>query len=126
MAMAISAQTGVKAWSLCADTRDALGASYIYMRSDDETQTRDLAEITYTRLLTAGTWIMRRRISGFWRPRRLRGNDFLHQNHGVAWCADRLRNHAIYFAATQRIVRAYGKGQISTTTSVHSGPLLVL
>ena len=31
--------------------RDAVGPSLLYMRSDDKTRTRELAEVTYTRLL---------------------------------------------------------------------------
>ena len=40
---------GVANYSLTA--RDAVGASSIYMRSDDEAKTRQLTEATYTRLL---------------------------------------------------------------------------
>ena len=44
--------------------RDAFGASATYMRSDDESKTRDLAELTYTRLVKR--WNMRDAQANIW------------------------------------------------------------
>jgi hypothetical protein len=93
--------------------RDALGASYIYMRSDDDTRTRDLAEITYTRLLKR--WNMDHAQANIWflgGIGGLRGNDFdgtkTMISPGVQIDYETTR---LYFAATQRMYRAYGKGK---------------
>ncbi len=93
--------------------RDALGASYIYMRSDDEAKTRDLAEITYTRLVKR--WNMDNAQANFWFMGGiggLRGNDFdgtkTMVSPGVQFDYETTR---VYFAATQRFYRAYGKGE---------------
>ena len=44
--------------------RDAVGPSLLYMRSDDETTTRELAEVTYTRLLQR--WNLRDAQANVW------------------------------------------------------------
>lgn len=93
--------------------RDAFGASTTYMRSDDETKTRDLNEVTYTRLLQrwnekdsqANVWF----VSGIGSMR----IDDQHKNDhtetaispGVQFDYETTR---VYFAATERLYRASG------------------
>jgi hypothetical protein len=87
---------------------DAVGASYIYMRSDDESKTRDLTEVTYTRLVKR--WNMKDAQANFWFMGGiggLRGNDFdgtkTMVSPGVQFDYETTR---VYFAATQRLYRA--------------------
>ncbi len=57
--------------------RDAVGPSLLYMRSDDKTRTRELAEVTYTRLLKR--WNLPHAQANIWFVGGLgavRGNDF--------------------------------------------------
>ncbi len=57
--------------------RDAVGAAGLYMRSDDKRRTRDLAELTYTRLLQR--WNLPEAQANIWfigGLGNLRGNDF--------------------------------------------------
>jgi len=57
--------------------RDAVGPSLLYMRSDDKTKTRELAEVTYTRLLKR--WNLPHAQANVWfvgGVGALRGNDF--------------------------------------------------
>lgn len=57
--------------------RDAIGATGLYMRSDDKTLTRELAELTYTRLLQR--WNMPEAQANVWfigGAGSVRGNDF--------------------------------------------------
>ncbi|EWS56681.1 hypothetical protein [Methylibium sp. T29] len=44
--------------------RDAIGIGGLFMRSDDERMTRDVAELTYTRLMVGGTCRMPRPTPG--------------------------------------------------------------
>lgn len=94
--------------------RDAIGASAIYMRSDDKTRSRTLEELTYTRLLKrwnmpdaqANVWLM----GGIGA---LQGkDDRAHQNQsfdkvmltpGMQFDYETTR---VYFAATYRFYRA--------------------
>lgn len=57
--------------------RDAVGPSWLYMRSDDKARTRDLAEVTYTRLLKR--WNLPHAQANVWfigGVGAVRGNDF--------------------------------------------------
>ena len=57
--------------------RDAVGPSLLYLRSDDETQTRELAEVAYTRLLKR--WNLPHAQANVWFVGGIgvvRGNDF--------------------------------------------------
>jgi hypothetical protein len=57
--------------------RDAVGPSLLYMRSDDKTKTRELAEVAYTRLLKR--WILPHAQANVWFVGGLgavRGSDF--------------------------------------------------
>lgn len=57
--------------------RDAIGPSTLYMRSDDETKSRELAEVTYTRLVKR--WNMPHAQANVWfigGVGSVRGNDF--------------------------------------------------
>jgi hypothetical protein len=58
-------------------SRDALGAGYLYMRADDESKTREMAEATYTRLVKR--WNFPNAQANVWFVAGLgavRGNDF--------------------------------------------------
>jgi len=88
--------------------RDALGISYIYMRSDDETKTRELGEVTYTRLVKR--WNTRDAQANLWffgGVGELRGNDFdgtkTMVSPGVQFDYETTR---VYFAATERLYHA--------------------
>ncbi len=88
--------------------RDALGVSYTYMRSDDEAKTRDLAEVTYTRLLKR--WNMDHAQANLWFMGgigKLRGNDFdgtkTMVSPGIQFDYETTR---IYFAITERFYHA--------------------
>jgi len=90
--------------------RDALGASGLYMRSDDKARTRDLAELTCTRLLAR--WNQKEAQSNLWfmgGVGTLRGNDFSGNKTmftpGVQYDYETKR---LYFAATARLYRAPG------------------
>jgi hypothetical protein len=67
-----------EAWVNYAVTpRDALGIGALYMRSDDQAITRDLAELTYTRLVKR--WNFPNAQANVWLPigiGEIRGNDF--------------------------------------------------
>jgi hypothetical protein len=88
--------------------RDALGASALYMRSDDESKSRQLADVTYTRLLKrwnlpqaqANIWFL-----GGFGP--VTGNDFvgfkLMASPGIQADYETTR---VYASATARLYRA--------------------
>jgi hypothetical protein len=90
--------------------RDAVGAGYLFMRSDDKAKERKLAEINYTRLLhrwnlpdaQANVWL-------FASVGRMTGNDFSGSKTayapGVQLDYETTR---VYLAATSRLYRAEG------------------
>jgi hypothetical protein len=90
--------------------RDAIGAGGLYMRSDDETRTRTLAEVNYTRL--AQRWNLEDAQANVWLfagVGAIRGNDFsgskLALAPGVQLDYETTR---VYLAATARLYRANG------------------
>jgi len=87
---------------------DALGVSATYMRSDDETKTRQLGEITYTRLLKR--WNMPDAQANLWFAGGvgiINGDDFdgakAMVTPGIQFDYETRR---IYFAVTERLYRA--------------------
>lgn len=109
MGMADVSPNWREAWVNYALTaRDAIGAGGLYMRSDDETRTRTLAEVNYTRLLKrwnlpdaqANVWL-------FAGAGAIRGNDFRGSKPvlapGVQVDYETTR---VYLAATARLYRA--------------------
>jgi hypothetical protein len=90
--------------------RDALGASTLYMRSDDESKSRQLADVTYTRLVKR--WNMPQAQANIWflgGLGRVTGNDFvgskLMASPGVQVDYETTR---VYASATARLYRADG------------------
>lgn len=90
--------------------RDALGATGVYMRSDDKEKTRDAAEITYTHLFKR--WNLRDAQANLWfigGIGGIRGNDFdgtkTMVTPGIQFDYETTR---VYFAATGRLYRAEG------------------
>jgi hypothetical protein len=90
--------------------RDAVGAGGLYMRSDDESTSRTLVELTYTRL--AQRWNLPHAQANVWLfagAGSIRGNDFsgarLALAPGVQVDYETTR---IYLAATGRLYRAKG------------------
>ncbi|HSH72027.1 MAG TPA: hypothetical protein VK974_03120 [Methylophilaceae bacterium] len=88
--------------------RDAFGISGTYMRSDDETKTRDLAELTSTRLVKR--WNMRDAQANLWFSGgigTLSGNDFdgskTMVSPGLQFDYETTR---IYFAVAEKLYRA--------------------
>jgi len=88
--------------------RDAFGVSGTYMRSDDETKTRDLAELTYTRLVKR--WNMRDAQANLWFSGgigTLSGNDFdgskTMVSPGLQFDYETTR---VYFAVAEKLYRA--------------------
>ncbi len=109
MAMGDVSENWREAWTNYALTpRDALGAGYVFMRSDDKTKERKLAEINYTRLLhrwnlpdaQANVWL-------FGSVGRMTGNDFSGSKTayapGIQLDYETTR---VYLAATSRLYRA--------------------
>ena len=100
-----------ESWANYAFTaRDAIGAGGLYMRSDDETKTRTLAEVNYTRLLRR--WNLEDAQANVWLFAgigSIRGNDFagtkLAYAPGVQVDYETTR---VYLAATARLYRATG------------------
>jgi hypothetical protein len=100
-----------ESWANYAFTaRDAIGAGGLYMRSDDETKTRTLAELNYTRLFKR--WNLEKAQANVWLFAGLgaiRGNDFegskLAYAPGVQLDYETTR---VYLAATARLYRASG------------------
>ena len=111
MAMADFSPNWREAWANHALTaRDAIGAGGLYMRSDDGTRARTLAEVNYTRLLTR--WNLAHAQANVWFFAGLgtiRGNDFAGSR--LAWApgvqAD-FETTRVYLAATARLYRAEG------------------
>jgi hypothetical protein len=90
--------------------RDALGASTLYMRSDDESKSRQLADVTYTRLVKR--WNFPQAQANIWFLGGLgyvTGNDFvgskLMASPGVQVDYETTR---VYASATARLYRADG------------------
>jgi hypothetical protein len=90
--------------------RDAIGGGYLYMRSDDKSKDRELAEATYTRLLTR--WNMPSAQANIWFVGGLgaiRGNDFsgsrFAYSPGVQADYETTR---IHFGGAARLYRARG------------------
>lgn len=88
--------------------RDAFGAGGLYMRSDDKTRTRTLAEVNYTRLLRR--WNLEHAQANLWffaGVGGIEGNDFSGTRLAVApgVQAD-FETTRIYLAATSRLYRA--------------------
>lgn len=109
MGMADVSPNWREAWVNYALTpRDAIGAGGLYMRSDDETRTRTLAEVNYTRLLKR--WNLADAQANVWffaGAGAIRGNDFqgskLVLAPGVQVDYETTR---VYLAATARLYRA--------------------
>ncbi len=111
MAMGDASENWREAWTNYALTpRDAIGVGYVFMRSDDKSKQRKLAEINYTRLLhrwnlpdaQANVWL-------FGSVGSMTGNDFSGSKTayapGVQLDYETTR---VYFAATSRLYRAEG------------------
>lgn len=90
--------------------RDALGPSLLYMRSDDERRSRDLAELAYTRLIQR--WNLPHAQANVWFIGGLggiRGNDFAGTR--TAWTPGLQVDYEttrVYAMATARMYRAEG------------------
>ncbi|MEQ1686458.1 MAG: hypothetical protein ABL916_22640 [Burkholderiaceae bacterium] len=100
-----------ESWANYAFTaRDAIGGGGLYVRSDDETKTRALAEVNYTRLLKR--WNMENAQANVWLFAgigSIRGSDFPGSKFA---CAPGLQvdyeTTRVYLAATTRLYRATG------------------
>jgi hypothetical protein len=109
MAMGDFSPSWREAWVNFATTpRDALGVGALYMRSDDETRTRTLAEVNYTRLLKR--WNLEHAQANLWffaGAGAIRGNDFSGSKTLLApgIQAD-YETTRVYLAATVRLYRA--------------------
>ena len=111
MAMGDFSPNWREAWANYAVTpRDALGVGALSMRSDDESKTRTLAELNYTRLLQR--WNLEHAQANVWLfagVGALRGNDFAGDKAaltpGVQLDFETTR---VYLAATARLYRAAG------------------
>lgn len=111
MAMGDVSETWREAWVNYAYTpRDALGAGYVQMKSDDKSKQRNLAEVNYTRLLHR--WNLPQAQANVWlfgSVGRISGNDFSGSKTayapGVQFDYETTR---VYFAATSRLYRAEG------------------
>ncbi|MBC7991870.1 MAG: hypothetical protein H7Z15_01325 [Rhizobacter sp.] len=88
--------------------RDAIGVGGLFMRSDDETQTRTLAELNYTRLVKR--WNLSDAQANVWffaGVGAIRGNDF--SGSKLAWAPGVQVDYEttrVYLAATGRLYRA--------------------
>jgi hypothetical protein len=111
MAMADVGPNWRESWANYALTaRDAVGAGGLYMRSDDETKTRTLAEVNYTRLLQR--WNLEDAQANVWLFAGLgsiRGNDFAGSKFAYAPGVQvDYETTRVYLAATARLYRAAG------------------
>jgi hypothetical protein len=111
MAMGDFGQNWRESWANYAfTTRDAIGAGGLFMRSDDQTKSRTLAEINYTRLLKR--WNLEDAQANVWlfgAVGAIRGNDFAGSK--LAWAPGAQVDYEttrIYFAASARLYRASG------------------
>jgi hypothetical protein len=111
MAMGDVSENWGEVWTNYAFTpRDAVGAGYVFMRSDDKTKERKLSEINYTRLLHR--WNLPNAQANMWlfgSVGRMSGNDFSGSKTayapGVQLDYETTR---VYFAAASRLYRAEG------------------
>jgi hypothetical protein len=111
MAMGDLSENWREAWVNYALTpRDALGAGYVFMRSDDKTLERKIAEVNYTRLLHR--WNMPDAQANVWlfgSVGRMTGNDFSGSKTAYAPGVQLdFETTRVYFAATSRLYRAEG------------------
>jgi hypothetical protein len=111
MFMGDSSPNWRESWANYAFTpRDAVGAGAVYMRSDDETRTRTLAELNYTRLIKR--WNLEDAQANVWLLAgvgALRGNDFPGSKFAYAPGVQvDYETTRVYFAATGRLYRASG------------------
>jgi hypothetical protein len=109
MAMADFSPNWREAWANHAVTaRDALGIGSLFMRSDDQSRTRHLNELTYTRLVTR--WNLPDAQANVWFFAGLgaiRGNDFAGARLALApGLQVDYETTRIYLAATGRLYRA--------------------
>ncbi|MES2989945.1 MAG: hypothetical protein V4844_00880 [Pseudomonadota bacterium] len=100
-----------ESWANYAFTaRDAIGAGGLYMRSDDETRTRTMAELNYTRLLQR--WNLEHAQANVWLfagVGAIRGNDFAGSKFAYAPGVQvDYETTRVYVAATARLYRASG------------------
>lgn len=90
--------------------RDAIGAGGLYMRSDDDSKTRTLAEVNYTRLVKR--WNLPHAQANVWffaGAGSIRGNDFSGSRLAVApGIQVDCETTRIYLAGTARLYRANG------------------
>ncbi|MDI1259124.1 hypothetical protein [Aquabacterium sp.] len=91
-------------------SRDAVGVGGVYMRSDDKSKTRTLAEVNYTRLVQR--WNLPHAQANVWffaGAGSIRGNDFAGTKLAVAPGVQvDYETTRIYLAATGRLYRAEG------------------
>lgn len=100
-----------ESWANYAFTaRDAIGGGGLYMRSDDETKTRTLAEVNYTRLVKR--WNMENAQANVWLFAgigSIRGSDFPGSKFAYApGLQVDYETTRVYLAATTRLYRATG------------------
>lgn len=90
--------------------RDAVGPSYVFMRSDDKTKTRELAEVAYTRLVKR--WNMPHAQANIWfvgGVGSIKGNDFSGTRTAFTPGVQvDFETQRIYALATVRLYRAEG------------------
>lgn len=90
--------------------RDAVGASATYMRSDDKSVSRELVDLTYTRLLQR--WNLKDAQGNLWFIGGLGAVDLKEENAQRAMISPGLQfdyeTTRVYFAATGRLYRAAG------------------
>ncbi len=111
MAMGDFSPNWREAWANYAFTaRDAMGAGGLYMRSDDETRSRTMAELNYTRLLQR--WNLEDAQANVWLFAgigSIRGNDFAGPKFAYAPGVQvDYETTRVYVAATARLYRASG------------------
>ena len=111
MAMGDAGPNWRESWANYAFTaRDAVGAGGLFMRSDDETRTRTLAEVNYTRLLQR--WNLEDAQANVWLFAgigAIRGNDFAGSRFAYAPGVQvDYETTRVYLAATARLYRATG------------------
>jgi hypothetical protein len=109
MAMGDFSPNWREAWvNYALTTRDAVGAGGLYMRSDDKSKTRTLAEVNYTRLVAR--WNLPHAQANVWffaGAGSIRGNDFSGSRLAIApGLQVDYETTRIYMAATGRLYRA--------------------
>ena len=111
MAMGDFSPNWREAWvNYALTTTDAIGAGGLAMRSDDESKTRTLEELNYTRLLKRWNLVdAQANVWFFAGAGRIRGNDF--PGSKLAWTPGVQVDYEttrVYLAATARLYRADG------------------